>query len=129
MKDELISSKPIQELRDNMLNPASFARFQYYLEKECGCACTMMADRSVVVRFPEGTLEQEYAGGSSTWRRETVICLPNGVRLIKRVYPPTVYPPMMEEGKALVALVLPAGALVKRVGKEGIQGNEKSKEE
>ncbi|MBV9227899.1 MAG: hypothetical protein JOZ18_01205 [Chloroflexi bacterium] len=123
MKGELVSSTPIQELRDNMLNLASFAQFQHYLEKECGCACTMMADRSVVVHFPEGTLEQEYAGASTTWKRETTIRLPNDVRLIKRVYPP-----MMEDGKALVALVLPAGALVKRAGKESIQRNEKSRE-
>jgi hypothetical protein len=105
MKAELVSSLPLQELRDNMLNPACYVPFQRYLEKACGCSCLLMADHSVVVRFPEGTVEEEYAGQSSSWRRETTLCLPNGVKLIKRVYPA-----LMEGEKALVALVLPQSA-------------------
>jgi hypothetical protein len=102
MKDELVSSTPIWEIRDNMLNSVCFVQFQRYLEKECGCSCTALDDGSVLISFPEGTIEEEYAGQSMTWKRETTIHLPNGVRLTKRVYPPT-----MEGGKLLVALLLP----------------------
>jgi hypothetical protein len=108
VKAELLSSTPIQQLRDNMLNPASFTQFQCYLEKACGCSCLLMADHSVVVRFPEGTLEEEYTGMSKPWRRETTIRLPNGVKLIKRLYPP-----LMEGEKPLVALLLPQDAIAK----------------
>jgi hypothetical protein len=108
MKAEPVSSTPIQEVRDNMLNPAYFAHFQRYLEKACGCCCTVMDDKSVVVHFPEGTLEEEYAGQATVWRRETTIRLPNGVKLIKRVYPP-----MIEGEKMLVALVLSQGVFEK----------------
>jgi hypothetical protein len=116
MKVELLSSTPIQEIRDNMLNPASFVQFQRYLEKECGCCCAAMDDHCVVVRFPAGTVEEEYAGQSTVWRRETTIRFPNGVKLIKRVYPP-----MIEGEKLLVALVLPQGAFEK-----GVHGGRKA---
>ncbi|MBV9230070.1 MAG: hypothetical protein JOZ18_12210 [Chloroflexi bacterium] len=109
MKAELASSQPIQELHDNMLNPAYFTRFQSYLEKECGCSCTAMDNHTVAVHFPDGTLEEEYAGQSTPWRRETTIRLANGVKLIKRVYPP-----MVEGEKTLVALLLPQGVFAKR---------------
>jgi hypothetical protein len=120
MKDELVSSTPIQEIRDNMLNPSCFALFQHYLEKACRCSCTAMGGHSVVVHFPEGTLEEEYAGKSTPWRRETTIRLPNGVKLIKRVYPP-----MMEGDKLLVALVLPQGILEKGGEQRGHATNER----
>ena len=110
MKGELVSSTPIQELQDTMLNPASLAQFQQYLENECGCSCTTLEDHSVIVHFPAGTLEEEYAGQSTTWKRETIIRLPNGVKLIKRVYPR-----MIEGEKSLVALLLPQGAFAKKV--------------
>jgi len=102
MNAELISSTPIEEVRDDMLNPAYLTAFQRYLEKECGCTCTAVDDKRVAVHFPEGTIEEEYAGKSTTWKRETTIRLPNRVKLIKRVYPP-----MMEGGKELIALLLP----------------------
>jgi hypothetical protein len=108
MTAELLSSTPIQELCDNMLNPAYFTRLQQYLEKGCGCSCTVLDDNSVVVHFPDGAIEEEYTGKSTPWRRETTIRLPNEVKLIKRVYPP-----MMEGEKMLVALLLPQGAFAK----------------
>jgi hypothetical protein len=110
MNAELISSTPIHEICDTMLNPAYFTAFQRYLEKECGCTCIALDDNRVVVHFPEGTMEEEYAGKSATWKKETTIRLPNGVKLIKRVYPP-----MMKGEKLLMALVLPQGAFEKKV--------------
>jgi hypothetical protein len=120
MKAELVSSTPIQELRDNMLNPASFVQFRRYLEKACGCSCAALDDHSVLVHFPEGTLEEEYAGQSTTWRRETTLRLPNGMKLIKRVYAP-----MTEGEKALVALLLPQGAFEQWRGQRRDASNER----
>jgi hypothetical protein len=109
MKDGLVSSLPIQEMRDTMLNPEYFTAFQRYLEQECKCTCIALDDTSILVRFPEGTMEEEYQGTSTTWRRETMICLPDGVKLIKRVHLP-----MKEGEKELIALVLPPHALTKK---------------
>jgi hypothetical protein len=53
MNAEPISSTPIQEIRDTMLNPAYFPQFREYLENECGCSCTALDDTSALIRFPE----------------------------------------------------------------------------
>jgi hypothetical protein len=110
MNAELVSSASIDEMCDTMLNPAHFIAFQRYLEQECGCTCTALDDNSVVVHFPDGAIEEEYTGKSTTWRKETTIRLPNGVRLIKRMYPP-----MIEGKKPMVALLLPQVAFEKKV--------------
>jgi hypothetical protein len=109
MNTELVSSTPIQELRDTMLNPDYFTPFQQYLERVCECSCTALDGKSFVVHFPKGTIEEEYAGQSTPRMRETTIRLPNGVKLIKRVYPP-----MNEGEKLLVALLLPKGEYLKK---------------
>jgi hypothetical protein len=102
MNAELVSSTPIDEMCDTMLNPASFIAFQRYLGKECGCTCIALDDKSIIIHFPEGTMEEEYTGRSTMLKRETTIRLPNDVKLIKRVHLP-----MMEGQKELVALLLP----------------------
>jgi hypothetical protein len=57
-------------------------------------------------------MEQEYAGMSSAYRKETIIRLPNGVKLFKRVY-------LASEGKTdLVALLLPKDAHRKQAKRE-----------
>jgi hypothetical protein len=101
MNAEPISSTPIQEVRDTMLNPAYFPQFRDYLKKACGCCCTALDESTALIRFPEGTMEEEYANLSTTYKRETIIRLPNGIKLVKRVYPSS------EETTPLVALLLP----------------------
>ncbi len=108
MKAERIFSTPIHECCDTMLNRDYLILFQRYLVHECGCTCTVLDDNSVLVRFPKGTMEEEYAGKSTRWKRETTISLPNGIQLCKRVYPPP-----EEGGKMLVALLLPEGIIEK----------------
>jgi hypothetical protein len=104
MNTEPISSTPIQEVRDTMLNPAYFPQFREYLENECGCCCTSLDETTALIRFPEGTMEEEYANLSTAYKRETIIRLPNGIKLVKRVYPSS------EEKPPLVALLLPKDA-------------------
>jgi hypothetical protein len=104
MNAEPVSSTPIKEVRDTMLNPAYFSQFRDYLETTCGCSCTALDDTSALIRFPEGTMEEEYANMASAWRKETIIRLPNGIKLLKRVY-------LAREGKTdLIALLLPKDA-------------------
>lgn len=108
MNDKPVSSTPIHEMCDTMLNPAYFPAFQRYLENICECTCIALHDKHVIVHFPEGTMEEEYAETATAWRRETTIRLPNRVRLLKRVYFP-----MREGERTLIALVLPNDAMKK----------------
>jgi hypothetical protein len=116
MKGERISSTPIQEFRDTMLNPAYFRLFEQYLDNVCQCTCTALEDESIVVHFPDGTMEEEYVGRSTPWRRETTIRLPNGVKLIKRVHTST-----QEGEKVLAALILPKAAFSHKNDEMGIE--------
>ncbi len=82
----------IVELRLEMMGQEEAARIRSYLEFDLHCRMTYMSEGSYLLRFPDGTTEQECTQPDPKYKQETVITLPNGVILRKVVKYPCIHP-------------------------------------
>ncbi len=92
MRDETavpLLSRPIREVEMSRMDQQYVTRVQWYLEHELQCSITYIRERGVyLIRFPEGTVEETYAGQSTQWTYKTTIRLPDGATLQKYVSAP-----------------------------------------
>jgi hypothetical protein len=79
-------SQLIREVRMTVFDRQYRARVRRYLEQELHCSMTYMSSAGggyYLLRFPEGTVEETYAGRSTQWTHETTIRFPDGTTLKK----------------------------------------------
>ena len=83
---------PISELRIALMDQQSVARIQGYLEQKLQCRMTYFSQGYYLVRFPEGTIEEESPKPDPRYREETVLRFPDGATLRKCVKWPCMRP-------------------------------------
>ncbi len=102
----LLSSKPIRELEVNALDTCYVDCVRFYLEHELGASLTYIQNGWYLVKFPEGSREETYAGHSTSYTSETTIRLPSGETLKKLI----LYP-LNEQQRKLTGLAFPTRIL------------------
>ena len=85
---EPLLSQPISEITIERLKRQFIARIRRYLEHELQCELTTLENGGYLIQFPQGTVEEIYAGESSLYSYNSTIRFPNGATLTKHVYYP-----------------------------------------
>lgn len=95
---------PIIEIRLEMMDQDNALKARNYLEGQLHCRMTYMSEGYYLVKFPDGTVEEECPEPNPRYREETVIKLPNGAMLRK-----CVKWPCLHLGCTHIRLLIPEG--------------------
>ena len=83
--------RAISELRLGMMEEQEAVRLRAWLEGKRHSRMTYISKGYYLVRFPDGTLEEQVDPGPR-YQQESLIHFPNGVTLRKVVHLPCIYP-------------------------------------
>src|SRR5437016_5653248 len=86
MLDQPLKVSPIQEIVMAQMDRAYVRRVYWYLEHVLGCKVTFLGElQGHKIEFPAGTVEEVYAGQSTSYTYRTIVRFPTGQTLTKYV--------------------------------------------